>query len=819
MAKYDHLVDHLNRSGSDELTLTFSEVDELVEGLPPSAYERREWWANDTVGHVHSRAWLDAGWRVASHDLAGRSVTFARNGSARTMSPTDQSAAESVGTEDPSIRRELLTATTLEVLAEAAGRLPAGEVLDQVADRLTLTAIEASRNNSGQSRFETFVRFMSGWATKVGWISKSSAGWLLTPAGRSAIALIERPKLVGELSRLYRQALRAEKEAAALGRDAKYSKLFDVLAVVGQGEWTTYDEVAEVTGFGADHIAQYVASVSTGEGHRVLGDDGTCDAKFRWADSRQGSQREALEIEGVTFRADGTADPAAKLWSGDLRERLEELGTLDVAPRRAWLVRGSSVNGRDLIPAWRERGSVSLPATKLRRIEGGATREDLKVVIEEDYSQASYAAKAGKVDEFHAFLTRMQAGDVVATTSQGRLYLGVISSGPSYVNSEDGRSNLRRTVDWAEGDGVDYADVPSEVSARLQVQHEVVEMTQQLDALEAMLADFTNQPVPEPETKAELSLPDATDDIAARLNLDRAWLQESIQLLRERKQLIYYGPPGTGKTYVALKLAEHLAGDNVRLVQFHPAYTYEDFFEGYRPVDSGGFELKPGPLRKIVDQAKDNPSTPYFLIIDEINRGNLAKIFGELYFLLEYRDRDIDLLYATDDDVGFTLPKNVFIIGTMNTADRSIALVDSAMRRRFAFEALHPSFEPTASLLRRWLKAEKLPGDVADLLDALNARIEDSDFKIGPSYFMKPGGQTAEGIKRTWRTSILPLLEEHHYGELTSDEVERRYGLPAIRARVSQVEQWAPLVPSADVTDDDAAMVEPVGDTDAPDPD
>ena len=168
------------------------------------------------------------------------------------------------------------------------------------------------------------------------------------------------------------------------------------------------------------------------------------------------------------------------------------------------------------------------------------------------------------------------------------------------------------------------------------------------------------------------------------------WLQESIDLLRERKQLIYYGPPGTGKTYIALKLAEHLAGDNVRLVQFHPAYTYEDFFEGYRPVDSGGFELKPGPLRKIVDQAKDNPSTPYFLIIDEINRGNLAKIFGELYFLLEYRDRDIDLLYATDDDVGFTLPKNVFIIGTMNTADRSIALVDSAMRRRFAFEASAP---------------------------------------------------------------------------------------------------------------------------------
>ena len=143
-------------------------------------------------------------------------------------------------------------------------------------------------------------------------------------------------------------------------------------------------------------------------------------------------------------------------------------------------------------------------------------------MVDEDYSQASYAAKAAKVDEFHAFLTRMQDGDVVATTSQGRLYLGVISSDPSYVNSEDGRSNLRRTVDWAEGDGVDYAEVPSEISARLQVQHEVVEMTQQLDALEAMLAEVTDRPVPEPETKAGAFAAGRQRRHRARLNIDRA---------------------------------------------------------------------------------------------------------------------------------------------------------------------------------------------------------------------------------------------------------------------------------------------------------
>jgi 5-methylcytosine-specific restriction enzyme B len=141
--------------------------------------------------------------------------------------------------------------------------------------------------------------------------------------------------------------------------------------------------------------------------------------------------------------------------------------------------------------------------------------------------------------------------------------------------------------------------------------------------------------------------------------VDRGWLPECVNLLRDRPQLIFYGPPGTGKTYIAMNLAEHLAGDNVQLVQSHPAYSYEDFFEGYRPEAGGGFTLRQGPLRKVVDNARDNPSTPYFLVIDEINRGNLAKVFGELYLLLEYRDHNVDLLYSTDDDVGFTLPRNV----------------------------------------------------------------------------------------------------------------------------------------------------------------
>ena len=128
-------------------------------------------------------------------------------------------------------------------------------------------------------------------------------------------------------------------------------------------------------------------------------------------------------------------------------------------------------------------------------------------------------------------------------------------------------------------------------------------------------------------------------------------------------------------------------------------------------------------------------------------------------------------------------PENVFIIGTMNTADRSIALVDAAMRRRFAFVPLHPSEPPTSGVLRRWLAASELDVGVADLLEELNRRIEDPDFKIGPSYFMRKAVHEPGGLERAWRTAILPLLEEHHYGDGT--DVRARYGLDAIRARVA----------------------------------
>ena len=309
------------------------------------------------------------------------------------------------------------------------------------------------------------------------------------------------------------------------------------------------------------------------------------------------------------------------------------------------------------------------------------------------------------------------------------------------------------------------------------------------DAFKRYLAQIPPTPDSADEDgESGLVLPsESLKDVAKRLLWHPAHLRNIQRLLQDKRQIVFYGPPGTGKTYVALELAHHFAGaeDATDLVQFHPSYAYEDFVEGYRPADKSGqpgFELQPGPLKRIADKARSQPDATHVLVIDEINRGNVARVFGELYFLLEYRNREISLQYSEKQ---FSLPKNLWFIATMNTADRSIALVDAALRRRFRFVEFSPHESPIKNLLRDWLR-ERKPDFlwVADLVDLANSKLPDRHLAIGPSYFMH-NELDDEWVELIWKHSIIPYLEEQLFGD---DALLAEFELAKLRRALAAVD-------------------------------
>lgn len=264
--------------------------------------------------------------------------------------------------------------------------------------------------------------------------------------------------------------------------------------------------------------------------------------------------------------------------------------------------------------------------------------------------------------------------------------------------------------------------------------------------------------------------------------ISEADFQKTVSLLKRKKNIILQGAPGVGKTFIARKLAYEIMKEerdaNIEMVQFHQSYSYEDFIQGLRPTQKGGFDLKDGIFYSFCQRAFAHPGKKFFFIIDEINRGNLSKIFGELLMLIESDKRGekfaLKLTYSEDDDDRFFVPENVYIIGTMNTADRSLAIVDYALRRRFAFIPLKPDF---GSNFNNFLVSKgvtlKLVNHICTSVSKVNSRIkEDTNlgegFQIGHSYFCNFQNGEDETI---WWNEILdfeikPLLEEIWFDEI-----------------------------------------------------
>ncbi len=441
----------------------------------------------------------------------------------------------------------------------------------------------------------------------------------------------------------------------------------------------------------------------------------------------------------------------------------------------AWVVRSGS-KGEDVSHLFAEKSVVAIGylSEDLSRL---SNREQIKERLRVEYPESS----DGTVNSYAGILWRfskdISVGDLILTppTRSTDVWIGRCQGPYEYLPHviSDYYPDVRK-VSWL--NRVSRSVLSGPLQSSISSELTVFNVTKHIREIEGIINGddrwntFNGKGNPtSPASHEDPWSQSNINTLAQELLWPPEHLQEIIEDLQEKRQVIFYGPPGTGKTYVAREIARQckLNGGDFEIVQFHPSYSYEDFVQGFRPKlinGQPGFELIDGPLRRIADKARNNPDATFILIIDELNRGNVAKVFGELYFLLEYRDEEVRLQYG-GDGAGFSLPSNLWFICTMNTADRSIALMDAALRRRFYFAPFFPDEPPVKGLLHQWLEREGQDTLAANLVDAANGKLE-RDMGVGPSYFMR-GGQTLDEsrVRRIWERAVIPYIEEQFFGD------------------------------------------------------
>lgn len=364
--------------------------------------------------------------------------------------------------------------------------------------------------------------------------------------------------------------------------------------------------------------------------------------------------------------------------------------------------------------------------------------------------------------EVWQFIYDIKPGDVVFAKKGTKTLLGkgVVISDFIYDEKKPSDFKYYRKIKWTH---IGEWEHPGKA-----VKKALMDITSYTDYVNQLNAIFGTDDNEETEISYDAY---SEDDFLRDVYMDEEGYHTLKTLLLRKKNLILQGAPGVGKTYVAKRLAYSIIGEKnssrVKMVQFHQSYSYEDFIMGFRPTQTG-FELKEGAFYKFCKQAEED-DCPYFFIIDEINRGNLSKIFGELFMLLENDKRGVELELLYREEL-FSIPANVYIIGMMNTADRSLAMMDYALRRRFAFFNMIPAFSSKRFIADMKeinnTKYNNLIHTVEKLNDAIKAdETLGEGFCIGHSYFSRYNVVDDEWLKAVVEFELIPLLKEYWFDE------------------------------------------------------
>ena len=464
------------------------------------------------------------------------------------------------------------------------------------------------------------------------------------------------------------------------------------------------------------------------------------------------------------WRAKALIDFAFEDKEQDYEKFIENTMFIESEKFKYWLFGYSKTNWAVLL----KDNYISFSWDELGDFSNYNTKDNLKKAMQDIYGEQYSYKNAGHA--LWQFANEMKIGDIVfAKDGTGNIVArGIVTSDYIFEDTRNSFKSIRK-INWTHKGSWEHPGYPA-----AKILTEITKYTEYCDKLNALFPEEEIAPPLQPKY-SKYTAADFLNDVF----ISEEQYNTMTAVLNRKKNIILQGAPGVGKTYAAKRLAYSIMGEKdesrVMTVQFHQSYSYEDFIMGYKP-EADGFKISEGCFYRFCKTAETDDDNDYFFIIDEINRGNLSKIFGELFMLLEAdkRGEEVELLYRNEK---FSVPENIHIIGMMNTADRSLAMLDYALRRRFAFFEMQPAFDSNGFKELLQVANNVKFNNLIDQMKKLNQDIETdaslgAGFRIGHSYFISNQGEEIDNIwlKTVVDFEIIPLLQEYWFDDSLKSE-------------------------------------------------